>query len=80
MKRYILFLALAFTSCTNPTKATQTLEDNGFSDIVITGHNFFMCGKDDFSATGFEAKNVNNKKIKGTVCCGILLKGCTIRF
>ena len=75
----IAFALCMLSSCTNDKEALSTLENSGFSNVQLVGHQFFRCGKDDTSATGFVADNPKGKRVMGTVCCGTF-KGCTIRF
>ena len=80
MKTIILLIALiTCTACTCEDSARSTLRAYGFTDIHFTGYSFFACGKDDFTATGFKAKNQQGQIVEGTVCCGVL-KSCTVRF
>lgn len=80
MKKLLLTLTLlALTGCTNADKATSVLHKQGYTDIEITGYDFFACSEDDFYATGFEAKTVTGEHISGTVCSG-MFKGNTIRL
>ena len=79
MKKVILGLAIVviLAGCTKPESATRALEASGYTDIQITGYNFYGCGKENFH-TGFIAKGSNGKPIEGVVCSG-WLKGSTIR-
>lgn len=80
MKKLIPLIALfALTACTDSNKTIRVLEDQGFTDIEITGYEPFACSKDDDFATGFRAKSVTGKTVTGTVCSGFL-KGATVRF
>ncbi len=76
-KLAILFTLLA--ACTNSSEAKRTLSDAGYEDIKITGYSPLSCGEDDFSSTGFKAKNPKGKVVEGVVCCGMVVKSCTIR-
>ncbi len=76
----IAILAILFSGCTNKDDAKKALISSGFSDIQITGYNFFSCSRNDFYRTGFTAKNVNGLKVNGTVCSGLLFKNSTVRF
>lgn len=58
----------------------RTLESAGYTDVKTTGYNFLECGENDTFHTGFTATNPNGKRVSGTVCCGLFIKGCTIRF
>lgn len=79
MKKLIFIISALCISCTNPEKATQTLNHAGYTNIVITGYDPFSCGEDDTFKDSFTATNPNGMTVSGTVCCGFL-KGCTIRF
>ena len=80
MKKFTIVLALiSLTACTAPDSATKALRAAGYTDIVITGHRFFMCGDRDTFSTGFKAKGPTGVFVTGAVCSG-LLKGNTIRL
>lgn len=66
--------------CTDEENTVRTLESAGFTHVKTTGYAFWECGKDDTFHTGFTATNPAGKEVSGTVCCGLLTKGCTIRF
>lgn len=72
--------ALVLAACTDPKEATRVLEENGYTEVKMTGYSFFACSKDDFFHTGFEATSVVGKRVEGTVCSGMLFKNSTIRF
>lgn len=80
MKKLILLSVLAMTGCTDEAATRSTLDKSGYTDIVITGYSPWVCGDDDTYETGFRAKNPAGKIVEGTVCCGALTKGCTVRF
>jgi hypothetical protein len=73
-------LLISLVACTNEDDARRTLESAGFRDIRITGYEPFACAESDFSATGFSAINALGVRAKGTVCCGLVFKGCTVRY
>ncbi len=76
----MLFLALiSLLGCTNPGAARHALQNQGFTNIQITGYAPFSCGEDDTSSTGFTADNPHGDRVSGVVCCG-LMKNCTIRW
>ncbi len=58
--------------------ARQRLEEDGYTEIQITGADPLKCGKHDLRGTTFRAKNLAGNTVSGVVCCGVL-KGCTIR-
>lgn len=76
MKYLALLLLLA---CSDDVAARRTLEAQGFSDITTSGFSF-GCGESDSYSTGFEATNPAGKRVSGVVCCGLVLKACTVRF
>lgn len=86
----ILLMAIVLTGAgcvqngegSSPSRAYLTLEENGYTEIELTGMPLFTCdSKSDslLNSSGFEAKNHLGKQVSGSVCCG-WLKGCTIRF
>jgi hypothetical protein len=79
--RYVLALvaALALSACTDTKGAQDALEDAGYTQIKITGYQFFACSQDDTYATGFEATSSAGHRVSGVVCAGFLFKGATIR-
>ena len=82
MKKLLIvtMLATLLTGCTDREHAIEAVENLGLTDVVITGHAWFACGKDDVYETGFEATNPHGKRIKGVVCAGLFFKGATVRF
>lgn len=75
-----LLFCLLLISCTDESATIRTLHAAGFSEISTTGYSFFQCGDDDTFHTGFHAKNPRGEWVDGTVCCGMMTKGCTVRF
>jgi hypothetical protein len=80
----ILFTIFVFTfvSCSSNNdfqKGKEQLEQQGYTDVKNTGHQFFCCDEKDTFSTGFECKDKNGKIVKGCFCSK-LLKGLTIRF
>lgn len=76
----VLGLVFSLNGCTSKHDAENALYKSGYTDVVITGWNPFVCSKDDFYKTGFTATNPVGKRVSGTVCSGLLFKGSTIRF
>jgi len=71
---------IAFGSgCTSEGPARRALEDNGFTNIHLTGYSW-SCGRDDGTCTGFVATGPTGRRVTGSVGCGLVLKGCTIRL
>lgn len=79
MKKLFILLVFLLAGCTDEPTALRVLQNDGFTQIKMTGYNFFACSEDDFFHTGFEAVK-NNRRIAGTVCSGLLFKNATIRF
>lgn len=86
MKIYHCFLAaslLCFVSaiagCTDNESATRILTQQGYTNINITGYQYFGCSNDDSIHTGFTAKTVTGASVSGVVCSG-LMKSSTIRL
>ena len=82
MKKELMLLILSiilFLGCTDKENAEKFLKKEGYTDITITGYNFFACTKDDSESTGFIAK-INGKVVEGTVCTGMLLRNHTIKL
>lgn len=82
-KLFNVVFVLAFISlvgCTSESDARSTLHKAGYSDIKVGGYAWFECGENDRFQTKFTAKNPAGHYTNGTVCCGWLTKGCTIRF
>lgn len=72
-------IALMLTGCSDPSKATSTLENQGYTQITTDGYAWFMCSEKDTFATKFYATSPNGTRVSGAVCSG-LFKGNTIRF
>ena len=77
-----LLLLAALNGCTSSNdfeKGKKQLEQQGYTDVKNTGHNFFCCDEKDTFSTGFECKDKNGGIVKGCFCSSVL-KGITIRF
>lgn len=60
--------------------ARRTLQASGFTAVEMTGWKPFTCGKGDTTSTGFKATNPAGQRVEGVVCCGLVMKACTVRF
>lgn len=84
MKAFVTMVALAalvaLGACSDADETRRTLKSAGYSNIQTTGWSAFSCGKDDTYSTGFVATNPSGQRVEGVVCCGLVFKGCTIRF
>jgi len=81
MKKFFMMVILCcffMVGCTSPDNAIKVLKNEGFTNIQMTGYDFFACSDNDTFSTGFTATK-NGKTITGVVCSGIL-KGSTIRY
>jgi len=78
-----IIIALVF-GCTNEPAARATLQAAGYTQVDITGHEAFMCSRDDSTCTGFNALSPSGQYVEGAVGCGYgtgcAQKGCTIRL
>ena len=86
MKKIILALGIVFAltiqSCTSDNDfatGKQQLEQQGYTNVVNTGHAWFCCDEKDNFSTGFECKDNKGNTVKGCFCSHFL-KGVTIRF
>jgi hypothetical protein len=63
MKR--LLIAVAFVlfigGCTDSDNAQRILSQNGYTNISMTGYNFFSCSEGDFYNSGFRALSPDGK-------------------
>jgi hypothetical protein len=79
----LLFVAFIWVigpvACTSPSTARRVLEEQGYKDIKLTGFRLMGCGQGDTFSDGFEATNVNGKRVHGVVCSSFT-KSATIRF
>lgn len=86
MKRMILVLILVLlisSGCTDVDRTRRVLEEQGYTDIEITGYRYFSCSEDDSCSTGFVAKSQAGKRVSGVVCSGYFgpfSKAATIRL
>jgi len=82
MKKLILIAlaTLLLAGCYSTNDAKKALESQGFTDVKVTGHAWFACGKSDTFATSFEATNANGKRVSGAVCSGLFFKNATVRW
>lgn len=78
-------IVLAMGQCApGPEKAEQALKTMGFRDIKITDSHPYAaewngCGKGDAVAHEATATNANGQRVSLVVCCGMVMKGCTVR-
>jgi hypothetical protein len=76
----VAVFAWKLQGCPNGLQAVSILGAEGYTEVKIDkGGHGFSCGKDG-SATGFAAKTVAGHPVKGVVCCGLVVKACTMRI
>lgn len=81
MKRLLIGSLLLAWSCTNEDGAAKALRVSGFTNVTLTGYDWYGCGK-DATCTGFEATAPNGERVTGAVGCGHSWscgKACTVR-
>ena len=79
--RSIAVFVLVLCSCTvSDATVTRVAEANGLHDVEPASWAPMSCGKGDTLRSHFTAKNAAGKDVRGTVCCGLLFKECTVRF
>lgn len=83
----LVLLASLATSCgeaVSDNRARNALTDAGYSDVLITAQHgiapgLYGCGHDDAVAFEAVATNPAGRRVGAVVCCGLVLKGCTVR-
>ena len=76
----LLLIVIFLDSCSDPSTSRRILEENGYTDIQITGYKWVGCSNDDDYTTGFQAISPAGALISGTVCSSMFWKNATIRF
>jgi hypothetical protein len=86
---FVVFALMGFvvllSGAVDPAMGQRALEQSGWKDVVITESGGTLwglqgCGDDDsvyFVGTG---KNPAGMEARGLVCCGLVLKACTVRI
>lgn len=64
------------------TRQERAARAMGLTDYKFEGTALIGCAKGDsaLASEHFTARNVLGDKVSGTVCCGLVFKGCTVRF
>lgn len=73
-------LALALLGCDARAASEHALRAHGFTDIRLDGYAWTGCADGDTFRTKFTATNSHDEVVSGVVCCGVIMKGCTVRF
>lgn len=81
MIRPLLLLLFLLPGCGSDA-ALRAVHSHGFTDVQLTGQALLGCSEEDsaLSSYTFVATNTERKPISGRVCCGLLFRGCTVRF
>lgn len=60
----------------------RAVEALGMRGVKRAGYQPFVCAESDsvFTSEGFTATSASGERVRGMVCCGLVLKGCTVRF
>lgn len=76
----IFFMACGAANCGDPDpKLKASVESQGMTDVKIGDWSPMSCGDDSISRD-FKAKNQKGIDVKGTICCGLVFKNCTVRW
>lgn len=79
MKKIISIIALLFTcSCVNSDRLYEIIENDGVTNVNLTGYAWTGCSKDDTISQKFTGTK-NNKSVNGVICGG-WLKAYTVRY
>ncbi len=81
----LLLLLLGCVACGTdeaPRAVLDVLQVEGMTEVEITGVAVFSCSDDDSMVTSrtFRARTREGTLVEGSVCCGLILKGCTVRW
>ena len=81
IKKLLVLLGICclLTSCSADDNSIMILQDQGYSNVEITGVNIFSCSEDDIFRYNFTAISESQKPVKGVICSAPL-KGYTVRF
>lgn len=66
--------------CTAGDAGVNALEEAGYHDIELGGRAWAGCGEHDAMNSYFTAVNPSGRRVSGVVCCGLVMKACTVRF
>lgn len=75
----VIVLVRCLIGFTDPVGAKRTLENQGYTNVKITGYRPFAASESDAYSTGFEANSPNGTSVTGAVTKGIF-KGNTVRL
>lgn len=71
-------------SCVDSAGAVKAAEVQGFTNVELSGHDWFMvslrgCSRSDAAKFRMQATNVQGQRVDIYVCSGWLFKGHTVR-
>lgn len=75
----LFFVLVGPRGCTDEPTARRLLEQQGYTNVEITGYRPWMKSDSDSLSTGFRATAPNGRTVTGAVTGG-WMKGSTIRF
>lgn len=77
----LIIVILMLTGCDGKADAKRVLEEEGYTQVEMTGYRWTGCSEDDFYHEGFKATTVAGRRVSGVVCGGNSLfgKSWTIR-
>ncbi len=74
-----LFIGYQCTA-TRRNDAGEVLRAQGYTNVELLGYEPLHCGQHDTVQQGFRAIGPTGVPTRGVVCCGALLKACTVRL
>ncbi len=76
----IFFIACGAANCGDPDpKLKGAVQAQGMTNVAIGDWSPLSCGDDSISRD-FKATNTKGEPVKGTICCGLVFKNCTVRW
>lgn len=80
MKKAIAILL--FLACTDTDRSRRILYEEGYTNIVMEGHAWMGCHRDDQYCTAFHATGPKGDYVEGVVGCGPQScdSSCTVRI
>lgn len=84
----LLIASILFLGCgefVSQDRAVKAATDEGYTHVTVTGQHgispHYVGGCDSSDSVAFDVTATNNqqRRVSFTVCCGLVMKGCTIR-
>ncbi len=74
-------LATCAANCGEPSADLyRALEGQGLTNAKVGDWAPLSCSEGDSVKREFTATNPNGKRVSGVICCGLVLKSCTVRW